>query len=82
LLSQGVVCQFHSIKVVALGKETHSKQRKATLTQLPLFLLNLYACPASSALADVYFSTQCLERSNIRNKLGADKAQEIALFQS
>jgi len=77
---ESVVGQIHSIKVVALGKEEYSKQRKATLTQLPLFLLNLYACPASSALADVYISTQCLEWSNIRNKLSAERAQEIPVF--
>jgi len=44
LLAPVVVCQFHSIKVVALGKETHSKQRKATHSHTTYAFLVKFIC--------------------------------------
>jgi len=61
----------------------HTANREKPLTHnLCFFLLNLYACPASSALVECIFPHSGLECPNIRNRLGADKAQEIAVFQS
>jgi len=65
---------FHSVKVMRLGKHVHSSQRKATPTQLNSFMSSLCACVASSASIQCIFSTYGLVRSNIRNRMGEEKA--------
>jgi len=63
---------------LALGKHVHSKQMKANPTQLQQFMSGLCAYPASLACIQHIFSTHVLLWSNIRSRLGTEKAEKLA----
>jgi len=68
-----------SIKVVALGKHVHSKQRKPLLHNFCSFVWSLCTCPASSPSTEHSFQ-HCLAWSNISNRRGwAQRKQKNCL---
>jgi len=64
-------------KVVWLGKNAHSKQRKATPTQTLKFPVKFMCMPCQFSIYRVYFSTYGFVCSNIRNSLDAEKAEKL-----
>ena len=67
---------IHS-KMVKLGKNAYSKQRKTTPTKLCSVTSSLCTCTASSASILCIFAIYDLVWSNIGNSLDAEKAEKL-----